>query len=406
MGHLDAAGVRIRDVRAIVTAPEGLPLVVVKVETTEPGLHGVGAADLVTRPLTVVSAVQDYLQPLLVGRSPYEIEDIRQSLYQSSYFRGGPVLNTALGGVDTALWDILGKVAGMPVHQLLGGRCRRAVPVYTHAAGSCANEVAEAAQACRERGYGYVRCQVTVPGVTTYGAPSGPQAGDGLWDPAAYRRTVPALFEHLRDALGAEVELLHDVHERLPGADAIGLAKDLEPYRLFFLEDPLSPEDLEHFRLLRHHTSTPLAMGELFSTPQEYLPLVRDRLIDFLRIRVAAAGGVSGARRVAALCEFFGVRMAWQGARDVSPVGHAATIALDIATHNFGIQESAEFNDAAQEVFPGCPTVRDGHYWPPDAPGLGIDIDEHAAAQHPAPDPLTVDAWTRLRLPDGTVTRP
>jgi mannonate dehydratase len=403
--HHERGSVRIRAVRAICTAPEGIPLVVVKVETTERELYGLGCATFTQRPRAVVSAIEDYLAPLLTGRDPADIEDIWQSAYVSSYWRGGPVLNYALAGVDIALWDILGKRAGMPVHGLLGGRCRMAVPVYGHASGRDAAEVEEDVRRYLERGYRHVRCQVTIPGASTYGAP-GSEAGDGRWDPSAYCRAVPRLFEHLRQALGEEVELLHDVHERLPAVQALGLAKALEPYRLFFLEDPLPPEQLDHFRLLRGQVATPLAMGELLTRPSEYLPLIQSNLIDFVRMRVTAVGGLSVAKRIAALCEFFGIRTAWQCPLDVSPVGHAATLALDLAIHNFGIQETQPFAPATHDVFPGCPELRDGCLWPSERPGLGIDLDETAAARFPPPEPLANDAWTQIRLPDGSLGRP
>ncbi len=401
----EPSGIQIRRIRTITTAPEGLPLVVVKIETTEPDLYGLGCATFTQRPIPVVEAIEKYLAPLLVGRDPADIEDIHQTAYMSSYWRGGPVLNYALAGIDLALWDIKGKLARMPVYQLLGGKCRTAVPVYGHASGRDAHEVEEGARRFLEQGYRHIRCQVDVPGMSTYGAGEGRTAA-GRWDPAAYCRTVPNLFEHIRAALGEEVELLHDVHERLPPAQAVWLAKALEQFRLYFLEDPLAPEQLEHFRILRAQTSTPLAMGELLVNRSDYLPLVRDHLIDFVRMRVTAVGGLSVAWKIAALCDFFDVRTAWQCPADVSPVGHAATLALDLAIHNFGIQESQPFGDAAQDVFPGTPVIRDGHLWPSEAPGLGIELDEAAAAAFPPPNPLANDAWTRARLPDGTVIRP
>jgi mannonate dehydratase len=355
--------------------------------------------------LPVVAAIAEYLAPFLEGRDPADIEDIHQAAYVSSYWRSGPILNYALAGVDLALWDIKGKLAGMPVYQLLGGRCRDAAPIYGHASGRDAQEVEEDARRFVDDGYRHVRCQVDVPGMSTYGA--GERRGRaGRWDPAAYTRAVPKLFAHLREALGDEVELLHDVHERLPPSDAVRLAKELEPFRLFFLEDPLPPEHLEHLRVLRAHSATPIAMGELLVNRAEYLPLVRDRLIDFARMRVTAVGGLSAARKIAALCDFFGVRTAWQCPADVSPIGHAATLAVDLAIPNFGIQETQPFSKAARDVFPNAPTIRDGRLWPSEKPGLGIEFDEAAARAFPPPPPLTNDAWTWARLRDGSVIHP
>jgi mannonate dehydratase len=254
-------------------------------------------------------------------------------------------------------------------------------------------------------GYRYVRCQVDIPGLSTYGA-GGRPTRPGQWDSAAYARAVPRLFSHLREALGDEVELLHDVHERLAPADAVRLAKELEPFRLFFLEDPLPPEHVEHLRILRAQTTTPIAMGELLVNRAEYVPLIRDRLIDFARMRVTAVGGLSAAWKVGALCDFFGVRSAWQCPADVSPIGHAATLALDLTLSNFGVQETHRFNDAARDVFPDTPTIRDGYLWPSEKPGLGVEFDEAAARTYPPPPPLTNDAWTWTRLRDGTVIAP
>ncbi len=404
---------RIFDVRTICTAPEGVRLVVVKVETSEPGLYGLGCATFTQRPLAVVTAIERYLKPFLVGRLASDIEDVYQSARLSSYWRGGPVLNNALAGVDTALWDIKGKLAGMPVYELFGGKCRSAAALYAHASGRDPQEVQEGVQRRMEEGYRYVRCQVEVPGYSTYGAgdrrseASGRQrARSRAWEPTAYCRLVPRLFEHLRNSLGDEIELLHDVHERVPPIQAIGLAKDLERHRLFFLEDPFAPEDAEYLRILRQQTATPIAMGELWVNQSEYVPLIRDRLIDFVRAHVSAIGGLSVARKLAALCEFFGVRTAWHGPGDVSPVGHAANLHLDLGCHNFGVQEQHVFGDSSREVFPGCPEIRDGYLWSNDGPGLGIDIDEGLAAKYPFPkDPLG-GSWRPIRRLDGTVARP
>jgi len=309
-----------------------------------------------------------------------------------------------------ALWDLKGKQAGLPVWQLLGGRCRAAVPVYAHAAGRDLAEVTDEVRRYIEDGYGYVRAQVAIPGASTYGAPqaAGPagQLVEAPWDPAAYLRTVPELFAHLRSEIGDAVELLHDVHERVAPIDAVRLAKAVEPYRLFFLEDPLAPEDLDWLRILRAQTATPIAIGELFVNPAEYVPLIRDRLCDFIRVHVSAIGGITPAWRLACAAELFGVRTAWHGPGDVSPVGHAANLALDLASPNFGIQEQHVFNAAAHEVFPGCPDIVDGHLWGSDAPGLGVDLDEKAAAAHPPAAPLANDGWTHTRRADGTVQRP
>jgi mannonate dehydratase len=405
---------RILDIRTVLTAPAGIRLVVVKVLTTEPGLYGLGCATFTQRPRVVETALERYLKPFLVGKNPLEIEDIYQSSFVSSYWRNGPVLNNALSGVDMALWDILGKRANLPVYQLLGGKCRRAVDTYRHASGARFQDVEKAVRGFMERGYRHVRIQVAIPRMATYGA--GRAAGDPkvplnrrpeTWEPAAYVRTVPRLFEHIRKAVGDEVELLHDVHERVPPILAMKLAKDLEPFRPFFLEDPFSPEDVGYFERLRQQTCTPIAMGELFNNPNEWLSLISNRLIDFIRVHLSQVGGLTPARKLAALCEFFNVRSAWHGPGDVSPVGHAANVHLDLAIPNFGIQEARDFTQAEQDVFPGCPVLRDGYYHANDRPGLGIDINEKLAAKFPIRDDPSFDMrWGNVRRRDGTIVRP
>ncbi|MFP3896834.1 MAG: D-galactonate dehydratase family protein [Anaerolineales bacterium] len=402
--------VKIEDVKVILTAPNGIRLVVVKVLTSEPGLYGLGCATFTQRPLSVASAVEDYLKPFVIGRDVDRIEDIFQAAYVSSYWREGPVLNNALSGIDEALWDIKGKRADMPVYQLLGGKCREAVPVYVHASGETKEEVADRARQYMEQGYRYVRCQMAIPGLTTYGSRGG-EVVEALdpdqkrtFEPTPYVRRIPELFEYLRMELGEDIELLHDVHERIPPIQAVWLAKALEPYRLFFLEDMFAPEDIEYFRMVREQTATPIAMGELFVSHNQYEPLIRDRLIDFIRVHISDIGGFTMARKMAAFCEFMGVRTAWHGPGDVSPVGHAANMHLDLAIPNFGIQELSLFREETKEVFPGCPEVHDGAMWANDNPGWGIDIDEELAAEYPFPEGSA--AWPEIRRIDGTVIKP
>lgn len=407
--------VQIQSIRCIATAPAGIRLVVVKVETTEPGLYGLGCATFTQRPLAVIEAVHQYLDPFLRGRNVNEIEDIFLSAQVSSYWRSGPVLNNALSGVDMALWDIKGKQAGMPVYELLGGPCRRAAPVYVHASGTTFEETIEQARAWMDQGVRHVRLQTGVPGQSTYGTTAdlqssgtvdGPLSPQSLFEPTDYARLVPRLFDFARNELGDEVELLHDIHERIPAPLAIQLAKDLEPYRLFFLEDPLPPEELSLFRHFRNHTAIPLAMGELFTNLNESLPLIREQLIDFIRVHLSEIGGLTPARKLAATCELFGIRTAWHGPGDTSPIGHAANLALDLATPNFGIQEFTPFNQATLDVFPGCFEFREGSLWPNNRPGWGIDINEELAAKFPFPDHPYNGAWPAIRRRDGSVIRP
>jgi len=395
----------ITNVKAILTAPANIALVVVKVETSEPGLYGLGCATYTQRYLTVASAVEDYMKPFLLGKDPTRIEDIWQTAMVSPYWRNGPVLNNAISGVDMALWDIKGKMAGMPVYELLGGKCREGVPVYRHADGRDVNEVEDNVRKFMEQGYHYIRCQMGGYGGKDQkmNKPEGALPG-AYFDPDAYARSVPKLFDHLRNKLGFDVELLHDVHERVAPIEAVRLAKQLEPYRLFFLEDLLAPEQIDWFEMIRQQSATPIAMGELFNNPREWIPLISKRLIDFIRVHVSQIGGLTPAKKLANFCEPFGIRTAWHGPGDVSPVGHAANIHLDISTSNFGIQEWAGFNDALMEVFPGCPEVRNGYVYPNDKPGFGIDIDEEKAAKFPCPPELP--KWTLTRTPDGTSVRP
>ena len=407
--------VTIEKIRCIQTAPAGIRLVIVKVETSEPGLYGLGCATFTQRPLAVVEAVTQYLDPFLRGRDIHQVTDIYQAANMSSYWRNGPVLNNALSGVDMALWDLKGKQASMPVHDLLGGKCRMAAPVYVHASGNTIKETCDRAGELWQQGFRHVRLQVAVDGQATYGTKSdlqvaaeidSPTNPHNLFEPADYVRLAPQLFEQARTQLGDEIELLHDVHERLPGPLTLQLAKELEPYRLFFLEDSLPPEEIDHFRLLRQHTHIPIAMGELFNNPNEFVPLVKERLIDFIRIHLSQVGGLTPAWRIANLCEFFGVRTAWHGPGDTSPVGHMANLALDLACPNFGIQELMFMDENTQAVFPGCPEIRDGQMWPNDQPGLGIDIDEEAAARFPYPDHPYQGAWPAIRRRDGGIVKP
>ncbi len=310
------APLKITDVKTFLTAPAKIRLVVVKVVTSEPGLYGLGCATFTQRARVVGTAVDRFLKPFLLGKDPSQIEDVWQSSFVSSYWRNGPVLNNAISGVDMALWDILGKRAGMPVYQLFGGKCRKAVDTYRHASGRSFKEVEAACRRFMAQGYRHVRIQVAIPGMVTYG--SGPAKKDETlkpsntrtrrWEPGPYVRTVPRLFEHMRKQVGDDVELLHDVHERVPPILAMRLVKDLETYRPFFVEDPFAPEDVGYFSHLRKQTTCPLAMGELFNNPHEWIGLVTGRLIDFIRIHPSQVGGLTMARKVAALCEFFSVQ--------------------------------------------------------------------------------------------------
>ena len=398
--------IQITKVKAICTAPERTPLVVVKIETNQPGLYGIGCATYTQRFLTVAHAVDTYFDPLLKGKDPSRIEDIWQMAMVSPYWRNGPILNNALSGVDMALWDIKGKLANMPLYDLFGGKIREGVRVYRHADGKTLEEVGDRVQAFMEKGIQVIRLQFGgYGGKNTLDSMKTENACDGAYyDPLKYQLDVVKLFDAMRKRFGFEVEFCHDVHERLEPVEAVRLAKELEPYRLFFLEDALAPEQVDWFKIMRQQTHTPIAMGELFNNPMEWLGLISNRLIDFIRVHISQIGGITPARKLAILCENFSVRTAWHGPGDVSPVGHAANIHLDLTSWNFGIQEWSGWSEKSMEVFPGCPELRGGYVYANDKPGLGIDIDETLAAKYVCSEDLP--KWTNARRPDGTLARP
>jgi mannonate dehydratase len=407
---------KIKDVQVIATAPAGLRLTVVKIITDQPGLYGYGCGTFTQRADLVNLAVEKYLKPFLIGKPADRIEDLWQACYNSSYWRNGPVLNNAISGVDQALWDIKGRQAGMPVYELAGGKCREAAAAYGHAAGSSVERCLEQARRLMEQGFHHVRVQVGVEGQASYGASGSAKAADGLhsgpmFDPAAQWRVSVKLLEEARKQLGPEVELLHDMHERYTPNQAVQLAKAVEPFRLFFLEDPLSPEDIAYFRQIRQQCATPIAMGELFNSPHEWTPLISERLIDYIRVHVTQAGGFTPCRKIAAMAETFGVRTAWHGPGDVSPIGHMANVTLDVTCYNFGVQEYSAFNDRLQEVFHGCPMLKNGYLYPNDAPGWGIEVDEKAAAKYPygygerGERGEMNGGWGEIRKPDGTIIK-
>ncbi len=388
---------KITDVRVIVTCP-GRNYVVVKILTSEPGLYGVGDASLNGRELPVATTLEKHIAPILMGRDPEQVEDIYQYLYRGSYWRGGPIQMTALAGVDEALWDIKGKRAGMPVYQLLGGRTRIGALAYTHASGRDAVEVEDSVRRGIERGFKCVRAQVALPGLAgTYGTSTTKKSEEHagrvdqeaglpeteIFEPSVYLRTVPKLFDHLRSKLGDEIELLHDTHEKIGPIEGARLARELEPYHLFFLEDLLRPEHKESFRVIRQHTTTPLAMGELFNSLWDCVPLIAEQLIDYIRCDLGHIGGITAARKVAALAEAFHVKTAWHGPADVGPPTHAASVHVDISIPNFGVQEMVFFPDVTREVLPGGPFFRDGYVDVDDTPGLGTDVDEVKAKKYP-----------------------
>jgi mannonate dehydratase len=405
------AKIRITAVRTFLTAPQG-PHLIVRVETNEPGLYGLGCASDPQRTLAVRSVLDDYLAPLLIGRDPDDIDDIHRLLLNSAYWRGGSVTGNALGGIDVALWDLKAKRLGAPLYSLFGGRVRAYAEAYTHVDGLDAEDIADKVHAARERGFRHVRVQAAVPGADTYGAASGAADPEAVrtrrapWDGAGYLRHVPKVLVKVRELVGGDVELLHDVHERLDPRQARDFLRQVEDAGLYFVEDLLAPEDAGHFKRLHDASPVPLAVGELFHQPEQFTALLSGPDIDFARLRLPTLGGLTPARKIAAMCELRGVRLAPHGPADVSPIAQAATLAMDISSHAFGVQEAATFRPAAHEVYPGTISATGGGLVPHETPGHGVDFDEAAARRHPMSEPLAHDRWALLRNTDGSVQRP
>jgi len=393
--------------RVIVTSP-GRNFVTLKL-LTDQGLYGIGDATLNGRELSVVSYLQDHVIPCLIGRDPARIEDIWQYLYRGAYWRRGPVTMRAIAAVDTALWDIKAKRANMPLYDLLGGRSRERVLVYGHANGADLDETVEAVGHYLELGYKAVRAQSGIPGIAmAYGVGRGKlhyEPADAalptetVWDTARYLNFVPKLFEKLRAAYGSEPHLLHDCHHRLSPMEAARLGEALEPYALFWLEDVTPAENQEAFRLVRQHTTTPLAVGEIFNTIWDCKDLIQNQLIDYIRMTVVGAGGITHLRRVADFAALYQIRTGSHGATDLSPVTMGAALHFDTWVPNFGIQEYMRHTEETDAVFPHAYRFQDGYLTPGDTPGHGVDIDEALASRYPyKPAYLPV-----ARLDDGTM---
>jgi len=398
---------KITSARIIVTCP-GRNFVTLKIETDD-GLHGIGDATLNGRELAVAAYLTDHVIPCLIGRDAHRIEDLWQFLYKGAYWRRGPVTMAAIAAVDTALWDIKAKAAGLPLYQLLGGRSRDGAMVYAHANGRDLAETVDRVGEYLDKGYKAVRAQSGIPGVEgTYGigkndghyepATKGlPQ--ESIWATEPYLDFAPTLFEALRDKYGMGPHLLHDVHHRLTPIEAARLGKSLEPYRLFWMEDPTPAENQESFRLIRQHTVTPIAVGEVFNSIWDCKDLIQEQLIDYIRATVVHAGGITHLRRIADLASLYGVRTGCHGATDMSPVCMGASLHFALWVPNFGIQEHMAHDELTDEVFPHGYRFEDGYMHPGETPGHGVEIDEDLAAKYPyEPAQLPV-----ARLPDGTL---
>jgi mannonate dehydratase len=382
---------KIVDAKVFVSCP-ARNFVTLKIETDE-GISGLGDATLNGRELAVASYLRDHVLPCLMGRDPFQTEDIWQYLYRGAYWRRGPVTMTAIAAIDTALWDIKGKALATPVYNLLGGRSRRGALVYAHANGRDIDETVDEVGNCLAKGYRAVRAQSGIPGLaSTYGVGKNralyepAERGlppENVWSTERYLRHVPKLFEALRVEHGPDVHLLHDVHHRLTPIEAARLGKSLEPYHLFWLEDPVAAELQEGFRLIRQHTTTPLAVGEVFNSIWDAKLLIEEQLIDYLRTTVVHGGGISHLKKIAAFAEIHHVQTGCHGATDLSPVAMAAALHFGISVSNFGIQEHMPHAPETDQVFPHAYTFEDGYLYPGDAPGLGVDYDEQAAEKWP-----------------------
>lgn len=382
---------KITNAKVIVSSP-GRNFVTLKIMTDE-GVYGIGDGTLNGREKSVVSYLEDYVIPSLIGRDPHRIEDIWQYLYRGAYWRRGPVGMTAIAAVDTALWDIKAKVANMPLYQLLGGRSRDRIMVYTHANGADIDGTLRAVQKAREKGYKAIRVQCGIPGIAkTYGVA---KAGDSYepadadlpseesWATEKYLNFIPQLFEEIRKTVGDEVHLLHDVHHRLTPIEAGRLGKELEPFHLFWLEDPTPAENQESFRLIRQHTTTPIAVGEVFNSIHDCRELIQNQLIDYVRTSVVHSGGITHMRRIADLASLYQIKTGSHGATDLSPVCMGAALHFDYWVPNFGLQEHMPHSDQMLEVFPHAYRFDDGYFTPGGTPGHGVDIDEKLAAKYP-----------------------
>lgn len=420
---------KITDIKVILTQVGNTHMTNAKVLTSEPGLYGVGCGGHAERQSIVAQTIAQYLKPAAVGRYVDEIEDIWQMAWLAPYWRASVDASNAMSALDGALWDIMGKRAGMPVHNLLGGKLRPALPMFANVNGRDFKELEENSRARIAEGYKHLRVgavggdgagrgggagagagltggQGNRPGGGGLGSPGfgerGPiyqQRGQGL----QYTNNLINSLEHLRKTVGFGVDMCAEVDFRLTPSAGIVLAKALEPLRLFWLEEVFAPEDLAWHETLRRQCSTPIAWGEVAVSQTEWVPLVANRWIDFMRMHISACGGLNMARKVAATCEFFGVRTAWHGPGNVSPVGHAVNTHIDFAVPNFGCGEGGPFSAQLQEIFPGCPERKNGMTYSNDLPGLGIDVDEKVAAKYA---PTTPGTDRGVRCYDGSPCRP
>jgi mannonate dehydratase len=402
----------IKEAKVITTSAGGnYRWIFLKIITSEQGLYGIGSANYNYEAYAVVAALEQHLIPFLIGKNPDQIEDLWQSAHLRTYMRNGPVDRHVLSAMDMALWDIKGKRAGMPVYELLGGKVRDAVACYDHVTGDDHEAALAAVQKSMASGYRHARVQLGGYGAGGFipagegSRPAGGYAGRAF-DEELYLETVPKLFDYLRSKAGFGPKLIHDVHSHLTGINAVEFCRRMQPYQMFFVEDVLAPEQIDWYAQIRKVCSTPQAVGEVFSNPQEYVPLITQRLIDFARCRVSAIGGITQAKRIATLCDFFGVKTAFQEGGENDPVNLMAAYHVDISSPAFGIQEENHFPEAAREVLPGCGEIRKGYLYGSGRPGLGLDINETLAAKYPWRPMQGGGQYGLDRAIDGAVVRP